>query len=459
MIILPLLTILVFGSVHTVQAAVINRDGNVGANEIIDDDIFMSAQKINMDGTINGNMLGVGETVVVNGTVNGDVFLTGQNLVVTDKAKISGNLFVGGQFVDIRGKISGSVFGGATAFSLKQGAEVAGNLYYGGFHFSTEPETRISRDVFVGSYQSILNGAVARNINISAAAIELNGTVGKNANLSVASSGSNDSTTWEQFMPNGTPPAIKPGLRISKDAKINGQLTYTSRLEQSSGIAAQPQGGIVYQTPVPGKNEQSRSSNPSAGANIILNLGNTVFDILRDFFTLMVLGGLVLWLKPVWMNKAQKLALLKPVFSAGYGLSVITIGYLAAGLAAILILVLGILLSIVTLGGLSNTVFGVGFSSLSFMLAIFTLVISYGSKLVITCLIGGMIIHKLAPGATHPEIWGLAVGVFLFVIVQPIPVFGFLINVLVTIMGMGAIWLLFTNQKMAALTEEEVPAV
>lgn len=459
LIVLPLLTVLILGGTRTVQAAVIDRDGIIESNEIIDDDVFLSAQNINMDGTINGNLLATGETVVINGVVNGDVFLAGQNIVVTNKAKINGNLFIGAQIVEVSGKITGSVFGGATALNLRQGADIGGNLYYGGFHFLTEVETKINRDVYVGSYQSIINGAAGRNINISAAAIELNGTIEKNANLDVASPENNQTTSWAQFMPKGTPPAIKPGLRISKNAKINGQLVYTSRVNQSDGITTQPGGGVVYQTPVPGKDEAQRSSSSSSSSNFMFNFGNIMADMLRNFFTLMVLGGLVLWMKPVWLKKIQELALLKPVHSAGYGLGVIILGYLAAGLVAVLILVFGILLSVVTLGGLSNAVFGVGFSSLGLAMAVFTLIISYGSKLVVACLVGGMLMHKLAPQVAHIEIWGLALGVFLFVIFQPIPIFGFLINLLITVIGMGAIWLFFTNRKMAALVEENMPAV
>ena len=456
-IILSLLISFLLGSARSVQAAIINRDGVVGVNEVIDDDIFLSNQNVKMDGTINGNLFASGATIIINGPIHGDAFLTGQNVVITDKARISGNLFVGGQSVDISGKIGGSVFGGASALNLKQGAEVSGNLYYGGYHFLTETDTIIDRDVLVGSYQSILNGTASRNINISAAAIELTGIVGKNAILNVANPGDAQPSTWQQFMPQGMPAAIKPGLRISKEAKINGQLTYTSDVEQTNAIAVQPQGGIIYQTPVPG--ESNKSSQSSASYNFVFNTGNVLLDILRDFFTLLVLGGLVLWLQPAWLKKTEQIAYLKPVNSAGVGLAVIILGYLAAGLAAVLILFLGILLSIVTLGGLSTAVFGVGFSSLAAVMAIFTLVVSYGSKLVVTCLIGGMIIDKIAPRVARLEIWGLVIGVFLFVIFQAIPLLGFLINLLVTIMGMGAIWLLYTNRKMPRLVEVDIPAV
>ena len=456
-IILSLMIAFLLGGARSVQAAMINQDGVVGVNEVIDDDIFLSNQNVKMDGTVNGNLFASGATIIINGPINGDAFLTGQNVVITDKARISGNLFIGGQSVDISGRIGGSVFGGASAFNLRQGAVVSGNLYYGGYHLLTETDTIIDRDVFVGSYQSILNGTANRNINISAAAIEITGTVGKNAIFNVANPGDAQPSTWQQFMPQGMPAAIKPGLRISREAKINGQLTYTSAVEQPIAIATQPQGGIIYQTPVPG--EANRSSQPSTSSSFAIITGNVLLDILRDFFTLLVLGGLVLWLQPAWLKKTEQIAYLKPVNSAGVGLAVIILGYIAAGVVAVLILFLGILLSIITLGGLSNAIFGVGFSSLAAVIAIFTLVVSYGSKLVVTCLVGGMIIHKIAPRVSRPEIWGMVTGVFLLVIFQAIPILGFLINILVTIMGMGAIWLLFTNRKMPRLVEVDIPAV
>ena len=456
-ILIPLLVLFVLGSVQTVQAAVFDEKGIVGPNETIDDDVFMSSEMINMDGTINGNFFGAGRTVVINGPVNGDVIVAGRTVILTEKAKVSGNLFIGGQTLDIRGKINGSVTGGANALYFKDGADIGSNVYVGGYHLSTEADTIIHRDLYYGGYQSVLNGDVNRSINISAAAVELNGTVGKNANLEVSSPDEGKPAFLDSAMPEGTPAAMNPGLRISKDAKIGGVMTYISGVPQNSSFASQPEGGVVYHTPTPHEGDVKPNVSYS-GSELLFNAGNTVLEMVRTFFTLLILGCLVLWLRPAWLQKTQKLALLKPAPAAGYGLGVIILGYLSLALAGFLILVLGILLSVITMGGLSSAVFGVGFSGLAVITAVFTLVITYLSKLVVACLVGSMIIQKIAPQASKPQVWGLIIGVFLFAIIEPIPLFGWIISLLLTLVGVGVIWLLLTNKKMASLVEEQAPA-
>ncbi|MCE1253834.1 MAG: polymer-forming cytoskeletal protein [Anaerolineae bacterium] len=461
-LIIPVLAALLAVSFLPVQAAVIDDDGIIEANQVIDDDLLISSASISMDGTINGNLLAAGRNVVINGKVNGDVLVIANNLIISDTAEIDGNIFGGAGIITVNGKVNGSIFGGSRELYLKDGASLSRNIYYGGYQLSTTAETDVKRDIFAATYQSILNGSVERNVNISSAAVEINGKIGKDVNLQVGSPDQSEAVSVKPYLSEDTPKPLQPGLKISKDAVIGGKLTYTSSSDQSAQFIATPQGGVVYQTPVPSETEkpaQTTAPVQPATPEWVGSLANITFDIIRNFFTLLVLGALALWLIPDIFKKTSEFAQNKPGQSTGLGFLVILAGYFAAFLTVIVLILVAIVLSLITLGGLSATIFGVGFSGLSFIMAVFTLLITYGSKLVVAYLIGGLIIKKLAPQASRPEIWGLVIGILLYALFQAIPFFGFLINLLITCVGVGAIWLYFTSRKSQHSVIENAPVI
>jgi len=128
-------------------------------------------------------------------------------------------------------------------------------------------------------------------------------------------------------------------------------------------------------------------------------------------------------------------------------------GYLGAGLVAVLILAIGILFSVITLGGLASTIFGVGFSGLAIVFAVFSLMVQYGSKAVIAFLGGRWILEKLAPQYAENKALPLVLGVVLYVMLRAVPFFGWLLSVFVTLLGLGAMWLLFREWRTLAAAQ------
>ena len=239
---------------------------------------------------------------------------------------------------------------------------------------------------------------------------------------------------------------VASGIRVSSDAKIGGGLSYTSSVEQSASIIAAPEGGTVYSTPQPGQAGQPPEPR-GAGAGIL----GWIVERIRTLTTLLVLGGLALWLAPDLFYQLVAKARSLPVPATGWGLVMVIAGYLGAALAAVLILAIGILFSVITLGGLASTVFGVGFSGLAIVFAVFSLMVQYGSKAVIAFLGGRWILGKLAPQYTENKALPLVLGVVLYVILRAVPFFGWLLSVFVTLRGLGAMWLLFREWRTLAV--------
>ena len=91
----------------------------------------------------------------------------------------------------------------------------------------------------------------------------------------------------------------------------------------------------------------------------------------------------------------------QPLPAFGRGILIYLGGYGVTVLLGILILTVGILLAVTTMGGLAGAVFGVGFSTLGTLFSLFLLTVTYGSKLVVAYLGGEIILTRIAPTANQ----------------------------------------------------------
>jgi cytoskeletal protein CcmA (bactofilin family) len=424
-----LLVMILFALVGSAQAVEFIGGEVIAEDEVIDDDVFISGQNVVVNGRINGNLFAAGSTVTLNGVVDGSVFTGAQN-------------------VRINGEITGSLFAGASAVDVGASAEVGRNLFFGGFSITTEKGSHIGRDLLAGAYQALLSGNIDRDVRAGLAALEIYGRVGGDVSADVGSPGEGAFPSF--WGPPGAPPMVSPGVRISPNADIQGELDYTSTVQQEGAIEAEPAGGVVFSTPEPGQADREAERRP----RFDLGVFGWIIDRLRDLVTLLILGGLGLWLLPeVFQQVAQK-ARSQPLPATGWGFVTVILGYLAAGLIAVLVVALGIFFGLITLGGLAGTVFGVGLSGLGVVFAVFTLLVNYGSKAVIAFLGGTWLLEKLAPGSAESRFLSLVLGVLIYVILRSIPFLGWLLAVFVTLIGMGAIWLMLRERPPLAPASE-----
>jgi len=440
--------VMVVGGVGRVQAAEFPPDSTIPAGQTINDDVFLGGQDITVDGTVNGMLIAGGSTIVINGTINGDALLMGGQITLSEQATINGNLFLAGSSVQVNGKVTGTVFGGSRDMVVGPAASIGRNLFYGGYSLETKPGSVVTTDVYMGGYQAILGGNIGRDLRFAGGALQLDGKVTRNATLDIGSpSGqSRNFMPMNLFSQPGMPPApapIPPGLHISSAATIGGQLTYTSQADQGTAIKAQPSGGIVYQTPVP----QEKPAAKPQPVEVRFPILGWLFNQARSFVTLLLLGGLALWLLPALLQLTVVQAETRALPAAGYGFLTVVVGYAGFLFAFLVVLLVGVIIFIISLGGLGRAFLGIGLSSLGVLFAIFTLLVTYGSKLIVSYLIGDLLMKKIAPQASHFRIWALIVGIVLYSLVRAIPVLGWLIGVAATLVGLGAMFLVFLNSR------------
>jgi hypothetical protein len=246
------------------------------------------------------------------------------------------------------------------------------------------------------------------------------------------------------------PPPIPPGLRVKEGASIGGKLTYTSLAEQANTIQGAAEGGVVYQTPVPEPVEPSATPEVRYDTPAWLFV-QRMFDRLREFITLLVLGALAAWLIPALLSRWAAQAQAAPLPSLGWGLVTWIVGYVGAFLVALVVIAVAILFGVVTLGGLAGTITGVGFSTLGLAFVIFSLLVGYGSKLVVSLLVGKWVLQRLAPAQAEHRFWPLLVGILIYAAVRLIPIVDWIVAIIVTLVGLGAIWMVLREQRLPRL--------
>jgi hypothetical protein len=429
---LGLVLVVTFGAARSARAVEFDDDGIIAADEVIDDDVFISSDTVVVDGIVTGNLFGSGGSVTINGLVNGDLAVAGADAVVNGLVK--GNLAFIGRSLSLNGVVEGSVFFLGSSLTLGPSAEVRRNVFFNGFGMETEPGSTIGRDVLASGYQALLAGRVDQDVQAQVAALELEGRVGRNvmAEVSEPSSDSSPRFWWP-----GMPAMVDPGLRVAEEAQIGGKLVYDSPVEQADAIKATPGGGVIYQP----------SEEPAAGVDFRGRARHWLLARVRDLVTLLVLGGLAVWRIPALLDRLADQAWASPLPAAGWGLVMVIVGYAGPAVLAVLILILGILLGVVTLGGLAGIAFGVGFSGLALAFALFLLAVAYGSKLIVAYLAGKLALQRFAPQYADSGVWPMVLGVVLYILIRSIPLLGWLVGVAVMFVGLGAMWLLFREWR------------
>ena len=454
---LSLVLVMVLGGVGTVSAAEFPKGETIPASQTIDDDVFITGDNVVVDGTVNGLLMAAGQTVIINGTVNGDALLFGETIVVSDDAVIDGNLFTGAAEIKVNGTVTGSVFGGSSSMKVGSGAEVARNFFYGGFSLTTDEGSSIGTDLYTGAYQVLLSGTVNRDANVGAAAVELNGTVGRNATFDLGEVDEADqSAEWMNYNPwisKYVDTVVQSGLTISDAASIGGKVTYTSSVDETSLLEDVTSGAVVYRTPVPyTEPEETRDYSGqvqpfSRNSWMRHSVWGTGLSVVRSLIKLFVLGALALWLLKKPFMKLVDAAYQEPLKAIGWGFVVIAVGFLAMFIVPLVFVLVGVVIGVLSLGGLLFVWFGLVGTTLALAVLIFFFAVFTLSKVLASYMLGKWLMKVLFKQEEEKAWLNLLIGVFLYVVIRAIPVIGWVAGLTATLIGTGAFWLALTKKK------------
>ena len=275
------------------------RSGDVvilGSQEVVDDDLYVGASNIIIDGTVNGDLWAVATTITVNGAVNGSVVIAGNTITVS--GDVGHAVRAAGQTISINGNVNGDLMVFGTAAYVASTATVKG-------------------DLLVGAGSVRIDGLIEGDIKGSASEATISNGVKGNVELEVDS------------------------LTILSTANIEGDLTYTSEEEADIQSGAQIGGATTHNPPPvePGKEE--------AAIPFPFSLFSGILGKLTGFLMALVTGLVIILIAPRRLMHIAESIRTRPGASAGWGALVL----FATPIAAILVCltIVGIPLGLIAL--------------------------------------------------------------------------------------------------------------
>lgn len=399
-----LLSVLALAFASPARAAEIitgDPDAVVEADRVIDDDLFIAGQNVRIEGTVYGDVFAAGNQVEVTGTIDG-------------------NLFVGSQFFANNGTVNGSVYSFSFVTNTGPAAVVADNVYGFAFSVATEEGSFVGRSVYAFAYQADISGQVARDVTFNGAAFRLDGSVGRNLTVTIAepdSNASEDYQPWMVWMP-GNVETLSPGSDVANGTVGGDTDIQVVEYQASNGaISVEPQ--TLWGLAVAG----------------------WIFARVGEFLSLFLVGALLFLVWPTQMQRVEDQMTRHPWRSLGLGFLAAILFPFAFLLVVFLIIVLGILLGLISLGQLAAPWFLLGFLALGVATVLFFVAGLLAAKAIFSHLVGNRLFQSTnyETDSRWFVLLALLVGLLLYEIIALIPILGWLVALVIVLLGWGAI--------------------
>ncbi len=394
-------------------------------DKVIDDDYYVAAESVVLDGTIEGDFFVAAQSVVINGTVEGDLVAFSQSVV-------------------INGTVGDDLRSGAAAIQLGENAVIGDDLIFGGASLELMPGAQVGGDLLFGGAQALVEGDIAGNLRVGASALELTGSVAGDVSAYVDSPKDGENVPPTMFLGpqmNISMPTVSPGLTIADSAKIDGDLKYTATNDMDFPPSAVA-GNITREEPQVDAHSEIKMTPPTPQEVA----GMWFLRVLRAIITLIALGMLMQWLFPNFLASAEYKLQTDTWGSLGWGVVAYAFFFFAL-LVVFTAMILGaIIFGVLSLGGLSGTIVVVGLLLLSALIVGFVLTVTYLTKIIVATLGGKLLLARIKPEWANHKFYPLASGVVLLSIVMSIPLAGGLVKLIVVLFALGALWLLGREQ-------------
>lgn len=350
------------------------------------------------------------------GPVTEGKFRSGERITVPSTESITGDLYVTGGTITVDASVGGDLTtcGGTVTVN----GAVGGNLLACGGQLVVNGG--VKGDVTAAGGQISVSGPVGGDVRVGAGTLVVSGPVGEDV---VVGAGE---------------------LEVQQGATIGGDLVFGTG---SANVAGAVTGNIIGQT-----ERYNRSGTVEGTEEVRITAAEEeerpgkispelawLLDRLRTLAVLLLLGGLMMWLRPGWLDGLAERILQRPVASVGWGLLtwvgvpfavlVFTVGWI----------ILAALFGLVTLGSLVAAIVTTGLLADALIMLAFVLAAVFLTWVVVGFAVGRLSVVRLAAGTAVNRFLVLAIGIVILVVLSSIPVVGAIVTVLVGLLGMGAL--------------------
>lgn len=405
-LVLALVLSLGLGLTKSAYAQDVAYGESVAQGEVVDNDIVLSGDQVTIDGEVLGDVLAVSKQVTVNG-------------------KVQGSLIVLGEKIEIGGSVGGSVYAAGVTLTLVPEAAIQRNLFFVGVNLAFDQGASIGRDLYAITMGARMSGTVGRNTSAVIGLIEIVRSILQGLNVQVG----------------GTPPSLALSSPGSLSAATAGMLPATWYRF----------GGFETNDATTLDVLRSRPAQTDSTAE---QAGTWALGRLRELIGLLVVGLFMIWLLPARLNMWSERVRAHPLRSAGSGVVTLVTGFAFTAIIVVVIAGIALGLNALTLQNLAFIFGTLGLLAVGLAFFVFWLFAAYISKVIVAYLVGRLILKRLVPRAKG-KFWPLLLGLVLYILVTAIPYAGWIIGFLVTLVGLGAVWLVYIDWR--SVSEAQAP--
>jgi cytoskeletal protein CcmA (bactofilin family) len=376
----------------------------IGPQQVIEDDLYMTGDTMTVEGRVKGDVVAAGRVVRIEGVVEGD-------------------LIAAGQVIEITGQVLDDVRIAGMTLKTEPGARVGDDCIAAGFSFESAPQSEVGGNTRLMGFQALIGGVHLQGLEASVVGLLISGRVNGGVEAMVESQAG--PAWWTRFMQSPVPiPSVSPGLRLTGEAVIDGDLSYRSVAEADIADGARVSGETHHEV---------RAVEPVEGPSRGERLGKT----LRWGVVLLLVGATLLWGLPDKTDGIATILLERPLASLGWG-CVTLLGFpVAMVMLLVLTFALAMLFGLMTLGGAVALVLVLGAVTIGLLSATLWVSVVYLAPAMVS-LAGGRWLLTRVGRQERSRFLGLLVGLLLLALLALIPFVGSTLRWLVALIGVGA---------------------
>jgi hypothetical protein len=394
-----LLSLFLFlGVTRTAQAQELIFGDAVPAGETVERDIFLTGDTVRLEGTVDGDVLAIGTSVVLEGTVTGSLVAIGGDVIIS-------------------GEVGGSVYAIAGTLDLIGDAEIGHSLHSISAFLGLREGAEIGRDLIGISLSANLGGSIGRDTRMVIGLLEIGRIILESIN-----------------------------------AATTGKPLDELFLDSNQYAGAAPIGGALFSLQLQEEEDEAEEEEPAENPTLAW-----LAEQAQRLVSYLIVGLLLLWLRPAWLQEWAATLRRRPLPSAGIGLVVYIIGFIVFVFLLIIFLVLAIGLVLLSLWELGLIIGGIALTATGLAFYTFLLFVAFISKIIVAFLVGTLILERVYPRGNEFRLWPFLLGLLLYLIICAIPVLGWVAALVATFFGLGAAWTNLTSRRQV-LAETAAPA-
>jgi cytoskeletal protein CcmA (bactofilin family) len=375
--------------------------GTIPASKVIENDIIITGNNVEVNGTVLGDVFAGGRTVTINGEIEGSLVAVGETVIVN-------------------GPVGGSVYSAAVKLEIGPEANIGRSVYFLAVRLVLAAGSQIQRDLVGVSLGAELASSPNRDQTVVIGLVELVLRILDRFNIETGNLALLPKAVAYKGDPDG----------------FMGKLVYAGGGVTNSGLIRSDVGGVALAS----FQEDGSQVEPEKERQV----DKWFLARLRELVTFLVIGGLTAWWFPSAFSRWALYLRARPLASAGYGIVAWATGFFGAAVIGALIIIIGIGLFVATLSALAIAFLGVTVPSLWLAFSIFLIFILFLSKVIVSYHVGLLILERIAPKVAARKLWPLLLGLLIYVPLRSIPFFGLALSLVVTLLGLGAVWLAYT---------------